>query len=313
MKKKTIISIVVLLVVVFGVFVITKFAGAEGNSGEETLVVSHELGETTVNKNPKRVVVFDYGILDSLDKLEVEGIVGLVQDGLPEHLSKFESEDYSSVGSLKEPNMEKIFELTPDLIIISGRQADYYEELSKIAPTIHLGVNNENYLESFSENMNKLGEIFGKEKAVEKELTVITEAIEELNAKVTEKNVNGLITLANDGSFSVYGAESRFGIIHNSFGVTPVDETIEASTHGQKASFEYIVEKNPQYLFVVDRAAIVGGTTSAKELFENELMKKTDVYKNDNIVYLNPNIWYTATGGFTSTMIMVEEIDNAIK
>ena len=51
----------------------------------------------------------------------------------------------------------------------------------------------------------------------------------------------------------------------------------------------------------------------AKELFENELMKKTDVYKNDNIVYLNPNIWYTATGGFTSTMIMVEEIDNAIK
>lgn len=313
MKKKTIISIVVLVVVVFGVFVITKFAGAEGNSGEETLVVSHELGETTVNKNPKRVVVFDYGILDSLDKLEVEGIVGLVQDGLPEHLSKFESEDYSSVGSLKEPNMEKIFELTPDLIIISGRQADYYEELSKIAPTIHLGVNNENYLESFSENMNKLGEIFGKEKAVEKELTAITEAIEELNAKVTEKNVNGLITLANDGSFSVYGAESRFGIIHNSFGVTPVDETIEASTHGQKASFEYIVEKNPQYLFVVDRAAIVGGTTSAKELFENELMKKTDVYKNDNIVYLNPNIWYTATGGFTSTMIMVEEIDNAIK
>lgn len=313
MKKKTIISMVVLLVVVFGVFVITKFAGAEGNSGEETLVVSHELGETTVNKNPKRVVVFDYGILDSLDKLEVEGIVGLVQDGLPEHLSKFESEDYSSVGSLKEPNMEKVFELTPDLIIISGRQADYYEELSKIAPTIHLGVNNENYLESFSENMNKLGEIFGKEKAVEKELTAITEAIEELNAKVTEKNVNGLITLANDGSFSVYGAESRFGIIHNSFGVTPVDETIEASTHGQKASFEYIVEKNPQYLFVVDRAAIVGGTTSAKELFENELMKKTDVYKNDNIVYLNPNIWYTATGGFTSTMIMVEEIDNAIK
>ena len=313
MKKKTIISIVVLLVVVFGVFVITKFAGAEGNSGEETLVVSHELGETTVNKNPKRVVVFDYGILDSLDKLEVEGIVGLVQDGLPEHLSKFESEDYSSVGSLKEPNMEKIFELTPDLIIISGRQADYYEELSKIAPTIHLGVNNENYLESFSENMNKLGEIFGKEKAVEKELTAITEAIEELNAKVTEKNVNGLITLANDGSFSVYGAESRFGIIHNSFGVIPVDETIEASTHGQKASFEYIVEKNPQYLFVIDRAAIAGGTTSAKELFENELMAKTDAYKNGNIVYLNPSIWYTATGGFTSTMMMVEEIDNAIK
>lgn len=27
----------------------------------------------------------------------------------------------------------------------------------------------------------------------------------------------------------------------------------------------------------------------------------------------NPSIWYTATGGFTSTMKMVEEIDSAIK
>lgn len=313
MKKKTIISIVVLLLVVLGIFGITKFAGTERNSEGETVVVTHELGETTVNKNLKRIVVFDYGVLDSLDKLGIEGIVGVVQNGLPEHLSKFASKDYSNIGSLKEPDMEKIFELTPDLIIISGRQADYYEELSKIAPTIHLGLKSENYLESFTENMNILGEIFGKEKAVEKELITITEAIKKLNSKVTEKGVNGLIALANDGSFSVYGKESRFGIIHNSFGVTPIDDTIEASTHGQKASFEYIVEKNPQYLFVVDRAAVAGGTTSAKELFENELMAKTDAYKNNNIVYLNPSIWYTATGGFTSTMIMIEEIDNAIK
>lgn len=313
MKKKTIISILVLLIVVLGIFGITKFTGAEGNSQGETVLVNHELGETTVNKNPKRVVVFDYGILDSLDKLGVEGIVGVVQDGLPEHLSKFAGADYSSIGTLKEPDMEKIFELNPDLIIISGRQADYYEELNKIAPTIHLGVDNENYLESFKVNMTSLGEIFDEEKSVEKELASIIEAIEKLNTKVTEKGVNGLIALANDGSFSVYGAESRFGIIHNSFGVTPVDDTIEVSTHGQKASFEYVLEKNPQYLFVVDRAAIVGGTTSAKELFENELMAKTDAYKNDNIVYLDPAIWYTSTGGFTSTMMMVEEIDNAIK
>ena len=313
MKKKTIISILVLLIVVLGIFGITKFTGAEGNSQGETVLVNHELGETTVNKNPKRVVVFDYGILDSLDKLGVEGIVGVVQDGLPEHLSKFAGADYSSIGTLKEPDMEKIFELNPDLIIISGRQADYYEELNKIAPTIHLGVDNENYLESFKVNMTSLGEIFDEEKSVEKELASIIEAIEKLNTKVTEKGVNGLIALANDGSFSVYGSESRFGIIHNSFGVTPVDDTIEVSTHGQKASFEYVLEKNPQYLFVVDRAAIAGGTTSAKELFENELMAKTDAYKNDNIVYLDPAIWYTSTGGFTSTMMMVEEIDNAIK
>ena len=122
--------------------------------------------------------------------------------------------------------MEKIFELNPDLIIISGRQADYYEELSKIAPTINLSIDNKNYLESFEKNMNVLGKIFDKENEVKEELTTIKEAISKLNSKATEKNITGLIALANDGAFSVYGAESRFGIIHNNFGIIPVDKNI---------------------------------------------------------------------------------------
>ena len=161
--------------------------------------------------------------------------------------------------------------------------------------------------------MDILGQIFGKEKEVSSKVEEIEKTIAELNAKVTEKNINGLITLANDGAFSVYGQESRFGIIHKEFGVTPVDTTIDAGTHGQKATFEYVAEKNPQYLFVVDRAAVTGGNTSAKELFDNELVARTDAYKNDNIVYLDPTIWYTSVGGFTSTLRMVEEVDAAIK
>ena len=108
MKKKTILSIVALLIVFLAIFGITKFVGAEGKGGGETVVVTHDSGETTVNKNSKRIVVFDFGILDSLDKLNVQGIVGVVQNGLPEHLSKFAGEEYSSIGSLKEPNMEFI-------------------------------------------------------------------------------------------------------------------------------------------------------------------------------------------------------------
>ncbi len=311
-NKSMIIGIVVILLIAAGV-TIPKFIGGRNESVSEQITITHVSGDTLVNTNPKRVVVFDYGILDSLDALEIEGIVGVVQDGLPDYLSKYAGEEYSAIGTLKEPDMEKIFELTPDLIIITGRQADYYEELNKIAPTINLAMDTSDYLGSFKSNMNTLAQIFGKEKEVTTKVEEIENTISELNAKVTGKNINGLITLANDGAFSVYGQDSRFGIIHKEFGVTPVDEAIEGSTHGQKASFEYVVEKNPEYLFVVDRAAIAGGNTSAKELFDNELIEKTDAYKNDNIVYLDPVIWYTSVGGFTSTTKMVEEINAAIK
>ena len=312
MKNKSMIIGIILVLLIAAGITIPKFVGGNSEPVSETITITHELGETPVTTNPQKVVVFDYGILDALDSLGVN-VTGVVQSGLPDYLTKYAGEEYSSIGTLKEPDMEAIFALTPDLIIISGRQADYYEELNKIAPTIHLGIDNADYLGSFKNNMDILGQIFGKEKEVSSKVEEIEKAIAELNAKVTEKNINGLITLANDGAFSVYGQESRFGIIHKEFGVTPVDTTVDAGTHGQKATFEYVAEKNPQYLFVVDRAAVTGGNTSAKELFDNELVARTDAYKNDNIVYLDPTIWYTSVGGFTSTLKMVEEVDAAIK
>ena len=45
-----------------------------------------------------------------------------------------------SAGGIKEPDLEKINQLKPDLIIISGRQQDYQEQLKAIAPTIYLAV-----------------------------------------------------------------------------------------------------------------------------------------------------------------------------
>lgn len=312
MSKKTIFIAVGLIVIILGIFSITKFTGNKDGDSKETIAISHKLGETNVVKNPEKVVVFDYGILDALDTLGVK-VTGLPKSSLPSFLDKYKDETYTDLGTLQEPDMEKIYEIKPDLIIISGRQEKLYEELKKLAPTVYLGVDNTDYMGSFTNNMNTLGKIFDKEEQVSKELKTIEENVKKLNEKAKASNANALITLANDGAFSVYGEGSRFGIIHKEFGIEAIDKTIEAATHGQKASFEYVVEKNPNYIFVVDRGAIVGGQTSAKELFENELIKKTDAYKNNRIVYLDPEVWYTSNGGFKSTQKMVEEIGSALE
>ena len=136
---------------------------------QSTVTVEHQLGTTEVEVSPENVVVFDYGILDSLDYMGVE-ITGVPQSSsMPEHLSKFDGSEYANGGSLKEVDLEAVYEMQPGLIIISGRQSDYYEELSEIAPTIFMGIDNENYLESFKENITILGEIFEKEEFVAEE------------------------------------------------------------------------------------------------------------------------------------------------
>ena len=72
-------------------------------------------------------------------------------------------------------------------------------------------------------------------------------------------------------------------LIHDVFGFKAADDKIESSTHGQNITFEYILETNPDVLFVIDRDAAIGGEASAKDSIENDLVKKTTAYENDAI------------------------------
>lgn len=271
------------------------------------ITIKHELGETILESKPKKVIVFDYGVLDAMDKIG-EDIIGLPKKTVPDYLDKYKDDKYVDVGTLQEPNFEKIYELNPDLIIIAARQAKLYEEFVEIAPTVYISIDGANYLNSFKDNMKILGEIFQKEDIVQKEIENIEGKIQNINKKAKEVGKNGLFLMANDGNLSVFGEGSRFGVLYKEFGIVPTDENIESSTHGQKISFEYIVEKNPDFLYVMDRAAITGGEISAKQILNNDLIKSTKAYKEDNIIYLDSPIWYVAAGGITATEKMIEDV-----
>lgn len=284
----------------------------EADDQQETIEVEHELGTTEVQKKPENVVVFDYGILDTLDKLNID-VTGVPQENIPTYLEKYGGSDYEHVGSLKEPDFEKLAEINPDLIIISARQSEVYDELQEIAPTIYLGLDTTQYMDSFKENMEVVGNIFSKEAEIEEEFAKIEDSIASVKEKAEASGDEALIVLANDDKISAFGPSSRFGIIHDVLGVPAVDENIEVSRHGMNVSFEYVVENDPDLLYVVDRGAVVGGESSAKQVVENKLMKNTDVYKNDRIIYLDPEVWYLSGGGLVSVQEMIQAIDDSLE
>lgn len=110
--------------------------------------------------------------------------------------------------------------------------------------------------------------------------------------------LNGIDIEVNKGE--ILGNDGRCSIIGNEIGFNNLGATGNTSTHGNEASFETVVAKNPEYIFVMDRDKAIGtaGVASAKEIVENDLVKSTPAYKNNHIFYLeNPNVWYTAEGG----------------
>ena len=293
--------------------VIATGCGAETETPDETretIEVEHQLGTTTVNVNPQNVVVLDFGPLDALHYLGVD-VLGVPQSSnIPAHLSVYTGEEFVNAGGLAEPDFEAIFEMQPELIIIGGRLADHYDDLSDIAPTIHMTMGEE-YMPSFEANMRLLGEIFEKQEEVEVGLASITERVEALYAIVTEEEREALILLVNDGVLSAFGAQSRFGIINNTFGFIPAAD-IEGTSRGEEINFEFVLEKNPEYIFVIDRGAILGHE-GARDMLDNDLVNATRAGEIGNIFFLNNEVWHTAPGGFGSTSIMIDEILAAVE
>lgn len=290
----------------------TPSNGDDSNKKEEPkeINIEHAKGSIKLDDAAKKVVIFDMGSLDTIDVLAPELEIAVPVSNIPTSLSKYENA--VNAGSLFEPDMEAIFNFEPDLIIIGARQADYYDEFSKIAPTIYVEINAATYMDDFKLSTLNIAKAIGKEGEAKKYLDEIDKEIEAIKALSKSSEKKSLIIMTNDGNISAYGKGSRFGLIHDVLEIPAADETIKVSNHGQEASFEYIAQVNPEILFVIDRTMVAGGSAKASDTLNNDLVKSVDAYKNDKIIYLDAEAWYLANGGINMMNLMLSEIKSAL-
>lgn len=275
----------------------------------QEITVTHAQGETTLPGVPEKVVSFDFASIETLEAIGVD-VAGLPGSNLPAHLEKYASDDYAKVGSLFEPDYEALAALEPDLIIVAGRSSGAYEELAKIAPTVDLSNDWADFYGSIQANADIVGQLFDKEAEIDA-LQAETDAKVDAAKAAAADAGKGLIVLTSGAEVSAYGPGSRFGFIHDTLGVTPVIEDVEAATHGDAISFEFILEANPDMLFVIDRDAATGSGAAAA-ILDNELVAETTAWKNDDVVYIDPVRAYIVNGGLISFGIMADQVAEAL-
>lgn len=269
--------------------------------------------DVTFDKMPEKIVVFDYGFLDTLDSLGVDVMAVAKSEAYPEHLAKYADDAYLNAGGLKEPLLEDIAAMEPDVIFISGRQADFYDQLSEIAPTVYTAADTLNYWESFQASVNIAAQLFDKQEEADAKLAEIETALEEVNT-VAGGSGKALVTLYNE-QLSAYGPGdgSRYGHVHSVYGFEAADNSLENSTHGAQISYEQVLEINPDVLFVVDRLSATGVESNVKEIIENDIINKTTAAQNDKIIYLDGALWYLSGGGLQSELLKIQEITEKLQ
>ncbi|MCE0496068.1 siderophore ABC transporter substrate-binding protein [Vibrio salinus] len=281
----------------------------------EPVTIHHQLGNTQINDTPQRVVVLGVGPLDALDSFGINPVAVTKFSGTPDYLSKYESEQYPSAGSLFEPDFESIYMQKPDLIIIGPRSAKSYKELSEIAPTVVFSNDmDKGYWSSTQQQWRNLGKIFHIEQKVEDKIKKIDAEFKQIKTYNENHQASAMTIMSVGGKISSFGKLSRFSSIYDDFGFREVYQTKKEGPHGDLISYEFIQGKNPDILFIIDKDKLVNhGQSHSKENFNNALIQSTKAYKKGHIVYLDINAWYVSIAGVRSTEQMIRDIKQVVR
>lgn len=287
-------------------------ASASAAQAEGAMItVKTARGDAQVPQNPERIAVYDLGMMDTLQKLGVQA--GMSVDSsknLLPYLADY-LKNTKPAGTLFEPDYEALNAYKPQLIIIGSRTAKAFDQLNAIAPTIEMTAETANLKESAKERIDAFAQIFGKQAEADKVKAEIDAAFDAAK-KAAEGKGKGLVILVNGGKMSAFGPTSRLGgWIHKDIGVPAVDEAIKEGSHGQPVTFEYLKEKNPDWLFVLDRGAAIGEQgTAAKDVLDNPLVAETTAWKKGQVVYLVPET-YLAAGGAQELLTAAKQVTDA--
>lgn len=264
---------------------------ASSASAAELVEITHSRGVAQVPVKPAKVVVLDWSVLDTMHKLGVEP-TGIPSGTPPELLKHLRDERFVKAGTLFEPDLEALKAQQPDLIILGRRASAKFDEVAQFGTTIDLTPDPNDLLGSLVRNTRTIGAIFGKEAEAEALIAKLQASIEELRG-LTANQGNGFVVLTTGGKMSAFGTGTRFGMVHDVFGVPQAVDKLDTGRHGHAVSFEFLLEANPDWLFVMDRDAAIGREgVAARQLMDNELVQATNAGSKGQIVYLDPVNWY---------------------
>ena len=317
MKKINLLYLLAILAIISGLLLyylpdMTSGHNAESNNTSQTFkekTIVHDLGTTKLKKVPKRIVILDnlYGeILDPLDITPVGATTGQADSQEFSTLFKKQYKDAKvvSVGWQGNPDLDKIAELKPDLILMTGEQEDLYDELSEIAPTVGYQINtDENW--DYHETSLKVAEIFDKRDEMKKDLDRLDarEAVfaENVKAKFGNQKLMYLRVTDNDIRYYAYG---HFGYLYDTYHFNRA-ETFNPDDMFQVIDPDKLKDINPDLLIV---------QADSQELLDNKL-KNTPVWtslkavQNNKVIYADYSTYMLGFGIVSQEAIMKQISD----
>lgn len=277
--------------------------------------ITHAMGTTSIQGNPKRIVTLYQGATDVAVALGVQP-VGAVESWVEKPMYNYlkdELEGTSIVGEETQPNLEEIAKLKPDLIIASKlRHEKVYDQLSQIAPTV-----THDTVFKFKETVELMGEAMNEEDKANQLLADWDNRVDDFKTKISAK-------LGKE--WPIKTSVLNFRADHSRIYITGyAGDILDELGFVRSESQQEEMEKGTVVLKLTDKEGIPsmnadvlfyflsdpGQEDAVQKTYEDwtnhPLWKDLDAVQNDQVYQIDEVAWNMA-GGIGSANLMLDQL-----
>ncbi|WP_309111551.1 iron-siderophore ABC transporter substrate-binding protein [Saccharothrix sp.] len=261
--------------------------------------VEHVMGTATLNTQPQTVAALDSSYVDAALALEAK-VVAYTKyrnyDQLPDYLGddRKYGEGAQQVGPLENPDVEKLYDIKPDLIVSAKvRHEKFYDQFTKVAPTVFSQTTGA----SWKDNIRLLAKALGKESLAEQKIADYEKRAKRIGDDIKKKlgkdpKASVVRFVEGEPTVRLYSSASYPGIVMADAGIGRPDGQPDVKDKiSVNLSQEEITKLDGDMLFVAAYQDETKNAEDPKAKFQANPLWGT---LKGKIVDVNDTTWFTA-------------------
>ena len=271
------------------------------------VTIAHKKGEYTLEKKPQVVAVLDTKFVDQLVALKEQPAGSVTAAGSDKDFPAYLSDrlgDMKVLGTRDEPNLEALVQLNPDLILMTDFQEKFYDNVSKIAPTLVLDFN-----EDWRVTLNTMGKIMGRQKEAQDVQQAYENKVSKLKEQIAAKlgsETVALIRPRKEG-IRIHTPKHRTGaILYNDLGLNVPTSVAKVDDTAYEISLETIGEVGADHYFLLSDDMFAA---DVENLESTKTWKSLEAVKNNRVYKVDTTLWIAYYGPIANDMIASQVAD----
>ena len=290
-----------------GLLVATLLFCTQVHAAARTIDSLH--GPVKLDGVPQRVVALGENALDAALSLGVQPVGALASRGgtdVPDYL-KEKAGKITLVGTVREPNLEAVLALQPDLILASTELPKaQYDRLSLIAPTV---VPKGGTFQDWRKVYAVYADALGKQADGQRRIEEIDARLARMRERLTGQPQVSVIRWNPQGPF-IMSSQLFVGQLLDAIGFKPNDlSTQTKKPHTDILSLENLDKADAEWIFLATLNA--DGRKALEDARQQPAFRRLNAVKNGHVVTVDGQVW-SSSSGYLAAQRVLDDVEKAL-